>query len=69
MKHKLHIYSTNNGRRRLWYTSCACGWEPDTRSEATGRWGRPTLDAALAVGVAHQHNVELKEKLADAPRP
>lgn len=59
MKHKITIYSVAPcGPRspRLWYANCSCGWEFETRHNygAFTRWGRPSWDAAFALGVAHQ---------------
>lgn len=52
MKHKLRI---EKGRHsQLWYVECSCGWSPPFKSPTTGRWGRPTQEAALAVGIDHQ---------------
>lgn len=58
MKHKIKIWRDGI---RLWYLECACNWQPDTKAESVKHggdyYGRDTWDAALALGVAHQQNV------------
>ena len=63
MKHKISVYGVwwNGATRRvLWYVHCkGCDWEPDTKTvwpDGAERFGRPTWDAAFALGVAHQKN-------------
>jgi hypothetical protein len=62
VKHKLKIDShVKLDGTRLWYVECACGWAPawgaPIRPGGPVFFGRPTWDAAFALGVAHQSNV------------
>jgi hypothetical protein len=65
VKHKIKIKSSSLD---LWYVKClGCKWFPDwlVYSEKHGYrvYGRDTWDAAFALGVAHQKNAELEERL------
>lgn len=63
MKHKLTIYrarwtlTTEPPAYFPWYVACACGddWVPEGPN---GLYGRPTWDAAFALGVAHQKDAK-----------
>jgi hypothetical protein len=67
-KHKIRIYSIGFPIRRLWYVSCqGCAWEPNTsyrHADGIVRYGRPNLDTALALGVAHQKEEQDAARLA-----
>lgn len=57
LRHKLTITSVPPSRMcgfRRWYVECSCDWQPKAVSEVTGLFARATMDAALAVGIAHQ---------------
>lgn len=55
MKHKIVIDAMRGHGESTWrwYTECRCGWKPSTRDPVTHFYGRPTWDAAFALGVAH----------------
>lgn len=55
MRHKITITGLVLSVGPRWYVECTCGWEVDDPCP-DGFLGRPTWDAALALGVAHQKN-------------
>jgi hypothetical protein len=61
VKHKIKVYSSIGVFSRLWYAYCSCGWEFETQHQypsGRSRWGRPSWEAAFALGVAHQKNAK-----------
>lgn len=75
MKHKLKIDAKRRSPRTapvgpkgyLWYVECSCGWTHNTPAphhiDGVNFFGRSTWDAAFALGIAHQRNADLKERL------
>lgn len=57
-RHKIRVWRHRaRDRASLWYVECLCGWEPRPHP-VTALFGRPTWDAAFAIGIAHQTDAE-----------